>query len=221
LSGGYLVNQVIDANNFVIVYPYSQTTSGYCTVTNIVEHQYLETWLLEPSDHPAGDDSDTFYKNFTKENSRAYKNAERLTMLRMGKTWLGTTTSLDFKNQPRSVANYQPTLLTSLLTDNIVRDANGNLSDNGTLQNSTQRLISVLSKVVNLEPTLVSSTKFGFLNEPLINYATDYRFGLIVCGAYLNGVPLTPVNAISSIDCETYTPQVIKDIVIDCGEYGA
>ena len=221
LSGGYLVNQVIDANNFVIVYPYSQTTSGYCTVTNITEHKYMETWLLEPSDHPAGDDSDTFYKNFTKENSRVYKNAERLTMLRMGNKWLGTTTSVDFKNQPRSVANYQPTLLTSLLTDNIVRDANGNLSDNGTLQNSTQRLISILSKVVNLEPTLVSSTKFGFLNEPLINYATDYRFGLIVCGAYLNGVPLTPVNAISSIDCSTYTPQVIKDIVIDCGEYGA
>ena len=221
LDGWYLVGQVIDANNFVIVYPYSQTTSGYCSVKNITEHDYMQAWLLEPSDHPAGDDSDIFYKNFTKENSRVYQNAERLAMLRMGKNWLGTTTSLDFRNQPRSVANYQPTLLTALLTDNIVRDNTGTLSNSGILQNSTQRLISILSKVVNLEPTLVSSTKFGFLNEPLINYGTDYQFGLIVCSEYLNGVPLAPLDTISTIDCGTYTPQTAKDVVIDCGIYGA
>jgi hypothetical protein len=220
LTGWYSVGQVLDANTFVIVYAYAQTTSGYCAVKNITEHDYIKTWLFEPSDHPAGDDSDVFYKNFTKENSRVQQNAERLAMLKMGKNWLGTTTSVDFKNQPRSVANYQPTLLTSLLTDNVVRDANGNLSTSGVLQNSTQRLISIVSKVVNLEPTLISSTKFGFLNEPLINYATDYLFGLIVCGAYLNGVPLAAVDTISTIDCGTYTPQAIKDVVIDCGEYG-
>lgn len=221
LDGWYLVAQVIDSNTFVIVYSYSQTTFGYCTIKNITEHEYMQTWLLEPSDHPAGDDSDVFYKNFTKENTRVYQNAERLAMLRMGKNWLGTTTSTDFRNQPRSVANYQPTLLTSLLTDNIVRDSNGNLSNSGTLQNSTQRLISILSKAVNLEPTLISSTKFGFLNEPLINYATDYQFGLIVCGAYLNGAPLAAADTISTIDCGTYTPQTAKDVVIDCGVYGA
>jgi hypothetical protein len=111
--------------------------------------------------------------------------------------------------------------LTALLTDNVVRDANGNLSNNGVLHNSTQRLISIISKVVNLEPTLIASTKFGFLNEPLVNYATDYLFGLISCSEYLNGVPLAATDTISVIDCGTYTPQVLKDIVIDCGEYGA
>jgi len=219
LTGWYLVGQIIDANTFVIVYPYSQTTDGYCTVKNITEHEYINAWLLEPSDHPAGDDSDVFYKNFTKENSRVYQNAERLAMLKMGKNWLGATTSFDFRNQPRSVASYQPSLLTSLLIDSVIRDANGNLSETGVQKNSTQRVISIVSKAVNLEPTLIASTKFGFLNEPLINYATDYRFGLILCSEYLNGVPLAAINTISSIDCGTYTPQVLKDVVIDCGEY--
>jgi len=148
-----------------------------------------------------------------------YQNAERLAMLKMGKNWLGATTSFDFRNQPRSVASYQPSLLTSLLIDSVIRDANGNLSETGVQKNSTQRVISIVSKAVNLEPTLIASTKFGFLNEPLINYATDYRFGLILCSEYLNGVPLAAINTISSIDCGTYTPQVLKDVVIDCGEY--
>ena len=219
LTGWYLVGQIIDANTFVIVYPYSQTTDGYCTVKNITEHEYINAWLLEPSDHPAGDDSDVFYKNFTKENSRVYQNAERLAMLKMGKNWLGATTSFDFRNQPRSVASYQPSLLTSLLIDSVIRDADGNLSETGVQKNSTQRVISIVSKAVNLEPTLIASTKFGFLNEPLINYAIDYRFGLILCSQYLNGVPLAAADTVSTIDCGTYTPQVLKDVVIDCGEY--
>ena len=169
----------------------------------------------------SGDDLDTFYKNLTKENNRVQQSVERLAMLKMGKNWLGTTTTFDFKNQPTSIANFQPTLLTSLITDNVVRDNDGNLNDSGKLQNTTQRLIAIMSKVVNLEPTLIASTKFGFLNEPLINYTTDYQYGLILCGEYLNGKPTEASSAyVSTLDCSTYDPATAQDVSIDCGVYG-
>lgn len=190
LDGQYTISQVIDANNFVIIYPYKQTTSGYCNVENIKEHDYVAIWLKEPTDHPIGDGADLFYANLKKEHSSLQQGAERLAMMRMGKNWLGAATISDFKNQPQSTGNYQPYILTSLLTDNVQRNANGDIvSSNGSLQNSTQRMISVVSKAVNLNPTLIVSTKFGFLDQPLINYTADYQFGLIDAGQYLNGVP--------------------------------
>jgi len=195
LSGQYSVSSVQDSNTFTIAYPYTQTTSGYCSIQNLKEHDYVSSWLKEPSDHPVGDGADLFYANLRKEHTRVRQGAERLAMLRMGKDWRGSSQTKDFKNQPQSTGNYQPYLLTSLLTDNVQRDAKGNIvSADGTIQNSTQRLISVVSKVVNLNPTLIVSTKFGFLNEPLINYTNDYQFGLIDVGQYLNGVTMDPLN---------------------------
>jgi len=44
LSGQYTISSVIDANRFIIVYPYAQTTSGYCNVENLQEHGYVSTW---------------------------------------------------------------------------------------------------------------------------------------------------------------------------------
>lgn len=220
LSGQYVVSQVIDANRFIIVYPYSQTTSGYCVVENLKEHDYVKTWILEPTDHPVGDSSDTFYKNLTQENSRLRKGAERLAMLRMGKNWLGATETLNFQNQPQNLGNFKPYLLSSLLTDNVIRDASGAISTSGTLQNSTQRLISIISKAVNLEPTLILSTKFGFLNQPLVNYVADYQFGLILGGEYLNGAPLEDPASVTIIDCSTYDPITAQDTLVDCGLYG-
>ncbi len=220
LTGQYTVSQVVDANNFVIVYPFLQTTSGYCTLENLKEHDYVNTWIKEPTDHPVGDESDTFYKNFTKENTRFQQAAQRTASLQMGKNWLGTTTVADFNNQPQSVADYRPYLLTSLLTDSITRDVTGSISISGTPQNTTQRLISIISKAVNLDPTLIQGTKFGFLDQPLINYNTGYQFGLILCGEYLNGTPLEDPASLSTIDCSTYDPQTAQDTLIDCGIYG-
>ena len=220
LSGQYTISQVIDANRFIIVYSYSQTTSGYCSVENLREHDYVKTWILEPTDHPVGDSSDTFYKNLVQENSRLRKGAERLAMLRMGKNWLGATETLNFQNQPQNLGNFKPYLLSSLLTDNVVRDASGAISTSGTLQNSTQRLISIISKAVNLEPTLILSTKFGFLNQPLVNYVADYQFGLILGGEYLNGAPLEDPASVTIIDCSTYDPITAQDTLVDCGLYG-
>ena len=197
LSGQYSISSVQDANTFTIAYPYAQTTSGYCSIQNLKEHDYVSAWIKEPSDHPVGDGADLFYGNLRKEHSRVKQGAERLAMLKMGKDWRGAAQTKDFKNQPQSTGNYQPYILTSLLTDNIQRDANGNIvAADGTLQNSTQRLISVVSKVVNLNPTLIVSTKFGFLNEPLINYTNNYQFGLIDAGQYLNGLPMDPLNTL-------------------------
>lgn len=221
ISGEFLIGQVIDGDTFVVIYPYSQSTSGYCKVQNVTEHSYVKAWLLEPNDHPAGDGSDIFYKNLSKENNRLKQGVERLAQMKMGTNWLGTTSTLDFKNQPKSIANFQPTLLTSLITDDVVRDGQGNLSDSGLLLNNTQSLISIMSKVVNLEPTLIVNTKFGFLNEPLVNYTTDYQYGLILCGTYLNGKPTEAPASVSTIDCSTYNPLTAQDVSIDCGAYGA
>jgi len=199
LNGQYSISSVQNANTFTIVYPYAQTTSGYCSVQNLKEHDYVASWLKEPNDHPVGDGSDLFYANLIKEHSRVKQGAERLAMLKMGKDWRGSAQTKNFQNQPQSTGNYQPYLLTSLLTDNVQRDSGGNIvSADGALQNSTQRLISVVSKVVNLNPTLIVSTKFGFLNEPLINYTNNYQFGLIDAGQYLNGLPVDPLNTFVS-----------------------
>jgi hypothetical protein len=108
-----------------------------------------------------------------------------------------------------------------LITDDVVRDNEGNLSDSGLLLNNTQSLISIMSKVVNLEPTLIVNTKFGFLNEPLVNYTTDYQYGLILCGTYLNGKPTEAPASVSTINCSTYSPLTAQDVSIDCGVYGA
>lgn len=219
IDGQYTVSQVIDANNFIIVYPFSQITSGYCTLNNLKEHDYVRTWINEPTDHPVGDQSDVFYKNFTKENTRFRQAAQRSASLKMGNNWLGSTTISDFQNQPQSVADYNPYLFTSLLTDSVTRDATGAISISGLPKNTSQRLIAVLSKVVNLEPTLIQSTKFGFLDQPLINYNTGYQFGLILCGEYLNGEPLEDLASRSTIDCNTYDPQTSQDTLTDCGTY--
>jgi len=167
-----------------------------------------------------GAGSDTFYKNLTQENSRLRKAAERLAMLKMGKNWIGSTGTFDFQNQPQTLGNYSPYLLTALLTDSIIRDATGAISISGTSQNSTQRLISVVSKVVNLEPSLILSTKFGFLDQPLINYVANFQFGLILGGEYLNGAPLEDPNTVTIIDCSTYDPITAQDTLVDCGSYG-
>ena len=38
LSGEYTVSQVLNENSFLVIYPFSQTTSGYVKVTNLKPH---------------------------------------------------------------------------------------------------------------------------------------------------------------------------------------
>ena len=106
-----------------------------------------------------------------------------------------------------------------LLTDSVRRNAEGQLDRVGVLTNASNRLLSMMSKLLNLTPTLLQDSKFGMLNQPLINFVPDFEFGLVQGGLYLNGIPLESAASTSTIECETYTPITAQDTVVDAGLY--
>ena len=232
ISGEYTVTQVIDDNNFQVVYPFSGSTNGYCTVSNIKRHQFIDAWLLEPSDKPVGDDLDTFYNSFDKENKRLSVSAERLLMMKQGMKWVGSKTITGAANLPQQVADYDPQLATMMMTDEI-RRTDGDLNRSGILQNSTERMSAMMSKLLNVEPSQILSEKFGMLNQPLYNYDTTYQYGLINGGTYLNGIPYSvpgasttipgttteDPNTVTILDCLTYNPYISQEFTVDSGTY--
>ena len=218
-SGQYTITSVPNKDTFVVVYPFSATTSGYCTVKNLTEHEYVGDWLYEPADKPVGDNLDAFYRSFEKENERLRQAAERLLMMQQGMKWTGGKSVTGSYNQPQQTANYDPELVTMMMTDNIRRNADGGIDRNGTPVNTTNRMISMMSKLLNLQPALIQDTKFGMLDQPLINYVPDFEFGLIQGGTYLNGIPVEPASATSTIDCSTYDPLTAQDTIVDAGFY--
>ena len=219
LSGQYTISQVIDENNFVIAYPYKQTTSGYCAINNIKEHEFVGAWLLEPSDKPVGDDLDAFYKNFNKEISTVRENTDRLNLIKQGSKWVGNKEVVGNNFQPEDISNFDPQLITMLLTDDIRRDDTGALDRAGTLQNATQIMISIVSKLTNVAPEQLTGTRFGFINQPLINYNFQFQAGILTGGEYLNGAPTEDTATLSTVDCGVYDPLVAQDVVIDSGSY--
>jgi hypothetical protein len=106
-----------------------------------------------------------------------------------------------------------------MMTDTIRRGADGSLDRGGTPVNTSNRMISMMSKLLNLQPSLIQDTKFGMLDEPLVNYVPDFEFGLIQGGTYLNGVPVEPASETSIIDCDTYNPLTAQDTIVDAGLY--
>lgn len=219
LSGQYTITSVPDKDTFVVIYPFDETTGGYCTVSNVREHEYVGSWLLEPNDKPIGDELDVFYRNFEKENERLKQAAERLVLVQQGMKWVKDKSIIGSRNLPEQVANYDPQISTMLLTDSIRRNAEGQLDRDGVLTNASNRLLSMMSKLLNLTPTLLQDSKFGMLNQPLINFVPDFEFGLIQGGLYLNGVTLESAASTSTIECETYTPITAQDTVVDAGLY--
>lgn len=219
ISGQYTITSVPNKDQFVIVYPFSEVTAGYCTVSNLREHEYVRDWLLEPNDKPVGDELDTFYRNFDKENKQLRQAAERLLMMEKGMKWVGGKGITGARNQPEQVANYDPELITMMMTDNIRRDPDGTLNRDGPLVNSTNRMISMMSKLLNIRPSIIEDTKFGMLDQPLVNYTPDFEFGLINGGTYLNGDPVEPATQTSIIECDTYTPLTAQDTIVDAGLY--
>jgi hypothetical protein len=223
ISGQYTISSVPNPNQFVVVYPFSGTSTGYCSVSNIKEHEYVGAWLLEPSDKPVGDDLDTFYRNFDKELEKLKKAAENLEVMRQGLEqgvkWVGTGGVTGAANLPEQVANYNPQIVTMLVTDSIRRSATNELDRDGVSVNTTNRMISIISKLLNLTPPLIQDAKFGMLDEPLINYASSFEFGFIQGGVYRNGAPIEEASTTSIIDCGTYTPLTSQDTVIDAGFY--
>jgi len=218
-SGQYTITQIIDSNSFKIVYPFSNNTSGYCIVENLKEHDYVKVWLLEPNDKPVGDSLDAFYISFDKENKNLRKAAERFALVKQGEKWVGTQSVIGSRNLPEDIANIDPQLLVMLMTDEVRRGSSGTLDNQGVLQNSTQRMISMISKLLNLQPEFILGTKFAMLDEPLINYMPTFDAGAIRGGAYLNGAPTEDLATLTSINCSSYDPYVQQDTVVSSGRY--
>ena len=218
-SGQYTVTSVVNKDSFTVVYPFSETTSGYCAVGNLREHEFIADWILEPSDKPVGNDLDTFYRNFEKEKLKVKEAAERLIMLEKGTSWTGSKEIIRSANLPEAVADFDPQLITSLLTDSIKRDPSGQLDRNAPLANKTNRMISMLSTLLNLSPTVLQDVKFGLLDQPLTNYVSGFEFGFVDGDEYINGISVAPASQTSTIDCETYSPITAQDTLVDSGFY--
>lgn len=232
ISGEYIVTEVLSPNSFKIVYPFSNATNGYCQISNIRRHQFIEPWLLEPNDKPIGDGLDIFYRNFDAENAKLKQAAERLLMMKQGMKWVGSKTISGFANQPVQVADYDPNLATMMMTDDI-RRVDGQLNRAGILQNSTQRMSSMMSKLLNVEPSQILGDQFGMLDQPLYNYDQTYQYGVLEAGKYLNGKPYSNLsasttipntvtedpNTVTVLDCSTYNPFVPQEFTVDAGIY--
>jgi hypothetical protein len=219
ISGQYTITSVPNKDSFTIVYPYSNTTSGYCTVSNLKEHEFVGAWLLEPSDKPVGDDLDVFYTSFEKENKQLKLAAERLAMVQQGTKWVGNKPIIGSRNLPEQTANYDPQLITMMMTDNIRRDADNQLNRDGSLVNASNRMLSIISKLFNLNPQLIQDIKIGLIDEPLVGYAPDFEFGLVDGGSYRNGIPVESAATLSVLECSTYSPLTAQDTVVDAGFY--
>jgi hypothetical protein len=80
-------------------------------------------------------------------------------------------------------------------------------------------MISIVSKLTNISPTQLQGIKFGFIDQPLINYNVQFQSGLLTGGDFLNGVPTEDTATVSIVDCGTYDPLVAQDLVVDSGTY--
>jgi len=218
IDGEYTITSVIDANNFVIVYPYTGSSSGYCTVKNLNMHEYVGTWLLEPNDQPVGDALNIFYKRFEKEQDRTKKAAERMSMMGYGLPWKGNREIKDgASNLPEEIAEFNPNLVTMKLIDAIKRE-DKELTRDGILMNKAATTLMTMQKVLNLEFDLIEDIRIGMLTQPLINYTDDFQFGEVEGGTYLNGIPDTG-SGVSKMDCSTYNPVVFQDMNVDSNIY--
>jgi hypothetical protein len=218
LDGEYTITSVIDVNNFEIVYPYSSSANGYCTINNLKLHEYVGTWLLEPNDQPIGNALTRFHKRFEKEQEQTKKAAERMSMMGYGLPWTGTKTIQDGASDlPEEIAEFDPNLVTMKLTDTVRRDAKV-LTRDGQLLNKAATTLMTMQKVLNLDFDLLDDVRIGLLNQPLTAYASNFQIGLVDGGTYLNGAPDLG-EAVSSMDCSTYNPEVYQDINVDSSFY--
>ena len=218
LKGEYTITSVIDVNNFKIVYPFSETSNGYCVVTNLKPHEYANTWLLEPNDQPAGDALNRFHERFEKEQERTKKAAERMSMMGYGLPWKGNETiERGAGTLPEDVSVFKPNLVTMKLLDAVKRDGK-ELTRDGVLVNKAATTLMNMQKVLNLDFNLLDDVRIGMLDQPLSDYTSDFQFGLVDGATYLNGSPIDG-EGVSNMDCSTYNPGVLQDINVDAGPY--
>lgn len=219
-TGEYIITQIIDANNFQVVAPISLTTSGYCKVRNLRNHDYVRAWLYEPTDQPIGDALEKFYERFEKEFAEVRKQLERMKMMGYGMPWTGAKSITGDRNQPTQVGNFDPQLLTMMATDSIRRNELGQFDRDGKTLNRTTTTLYMIQKLLNIPIDLLSDAKFGMLDQPLTDYSSDFRFAEVDCGIYRNGVPTRTSTEV--LDCGTYvngSRTTAPFVNIDCGVY--
>lgn len=219
ISGEYTISSVPNKDSFVIVYPFSDTTAGYCTVSNLKPHEYVNTWLLEPSDQPVGTGLETFYRNFDKESAKLKAVAEQYVFDSQTTAWAGNQNVVGAGNNPEDIADFSPNFTTMALNDNIRRDDQGRPSRTGIVANATNRFITLVNKLFNLDPKVLQEVKFGLLTKPLSEYTTEFEFGFVEGGEYRNGEILEDVATLVQVDAETYSPITELDTIVDAGPY--
>ena len=218
-SGDYIVTNIIDDRYFNCVYPFSNPTKGYCTITNLKKHSFVKQWLLEPNDKPVGNGLISFEKRFEKEKEKLQSSVELALLGRQSTQWSGQKEIKGSFGNAQSVADFDPSILSMTLTDQIRRNEEGRLSRSGKQANKTNRMVTLVNKLFNQVPTLLQDIKIGIINKPLDEYTEDFESGVIDAGEYLNGTPTEASNSVSTIDCSTYSPLTSQDTLIDTNQY--
>ena len=219
ISGEYTITNVPDPNSFVVIYPFSETTSGYVTVENLKKHEYVGAWLLEPNDKPIGKGLENWEKRWAKEKRKMQEAVEIFALYNRSTKWEGNKEIIGNFNNKQNVANFDPSVVAMTLTDSLKRDAGGNLDRDGRSLNTTNRLIAMVNKLFNKAPTVLDDIKFGIVNKPLIEFTDAFESGLINAGDYINGELVDSAINTSDLDASTYSPDTAQDTVVDAGLY--
>ena len=219
ISGEYTITDVPTPNSFLVIYPFSETTSGYVTVENLKKHEYVGAWLLEPNDRPIGKGYENWEKRWAKEKRKMQEAVEVFALYNRSTKWEGTKEVIGNFNNNQNVANFDPSVIAMTLTDSLKRDSKGNLDRDGQSLNTTNRLLSMVNKLFNKAPTVLDDIKFGIVNKPLIEFTDAFESGLIQSGDYINGELVDSAATTSNLDASTYSPDTDQDTVVDAGLY--
>ena len=219
LSGEYTVTSVPTSDSFVVIYPFSNLTSGYCTISNLKKHDYVGAWLNEPSDKPIGEGLERFERKFEKEKEKLEAAVETLLLVKQSTRWSGQKEIIGNRGLPQSIADFDPSFLGMTLTDSVKRDADGRLSRSGKASNLTNRMITLVNKLFNKVPNLLQDIQLGIVNRPLNEYTAEFESGLVDGGSYISGELTEDASTISIIDSSTYSPLTDQDTVVDADLY--
>ena len=219
ISGEYTITSVPTPDTFMVIYPFSAVTSGYCTVNNLKRHEYVDAWLREPNDKPIGKGLEVFEERFAKEKQKLREATETFALFNMHKKWQGNKEVTGSFNLPQEVADFDPSSIGMTLTDSLKRNADGELDRDGKAVNTTNRMISLINKLFNKSPTVLNDIKFGIINQPLSDYVQSFESGLVKGGEYSNGELVEVASSVSTIDGSTYSPDTDQDTVVDADLY--
>ena len=219
ISGEYTITDVPNPNSFTVVYPFTQTTGGYVTVENLKKHEYVDAWLLEPSDKPIGKGLESWEKRWAKEKRKMQEAVEVFALYNRSTKWEGNKNIIGDFNLPQDVANFDPSVIAMTLTDSLKRDETGGLNRSGKAFNTTNRMIAMVNKLFNKSPTVLDDIKFGIVNRPLSEFTNVFEAGLLQAGDYINGELLDAAANTSNMDAGTYNPETAQDTVVDAGLY--